>query len=62
MDKNQTRKFFEDWLRAYADHLHLVRQGPRIDLATPNAAKPPVSAASNQKNVNTSAASGKSTS
>jgi hypothetical protein len=44
MDKTECRQFFEDWLRAYADHLHLVRQGPRIDLISPDAAKPPVSA------------------
>jgi hypothetical protein len=44
MDKDESCKFFENWLRAYADHLHLVRQGHRVDLVTPDAAKPPVSA------------------
>ena len=45
MDKSERRQFFEDWLRAYSDHLHLVRQGPRIDLVCPDTAKPPVSTA-----------------
>lgn len=44
MDKCESRKFFEVWLRAYSDHLHLVKQGNRVDLIMPDAAKPPVSA------------------
>lgn len=44
MDKTDRRQFFADWLRAYADHLHLVRQGPRLDLVTPEATKPVVPA------------------
>jgi len=43
MDKKESRKFFEDWLRAYADHLHLVRQGHSPDLVRPAAVKPAVS-------------------
>lgn len=41
MDKKECRKFFEEWLRAYADHLHLVRQGHTADLIRPAASKPP---------------------
>jgi hypothetical protein len=41
MNKKESRKFFEDWLSAYADHLHLVRQGARIDLVRPDASKHP---------------------
>lgn len=44
MDKQESRKFFENWLRAYTDHLHLVRQGPSADLVRPDAANPPAPA------------------
>lgn len=46
MEKNERLKFFEEWLRAYADHLHLVRQGTRVDLVQPADSKPPLSAQS----------------
>lgn len=41
MDKKECRKYFEEWLRVYADHLHLVRQGHTADLVRPDASKLP---------------------
>lgn len=46
MEKSERLRFFEEWLRAYADHLHLVRQGTRVDLVQPADSKPPISAKS----------------
>jgi hypothetical protein len=43
MDRKECDKFFEEWLRAYAEHLHLVRQGPRLDLLQPAEPKAPAS-------------------
>jgi hypothetical protein len=43
MDRKECDKFFEEWLRAYAEHLHLVRQGPRLDLLQPAEPKTPAS-------------------
>ena len=41
MDKKERAKYFEDWLSAYANHLHTVRQGKVDDLVRPDASKPP---------------------
>lgn len=41
MEKKECRKYFEDWLSAYANHLHMVRQGTAHDLVHPDASKPP---------------------
>lgn len=41
-EQKECRKFFEDWLQAYAEHLHLVRQGRQLDLVQPDVCKPPV--------------------
>jgi hypothetical protein len=43
MDRKECDKFFEEWLRAYADHLHLVRQGSRLDLVRPAEPETPLS-------------------
>ena len=38
------QKFFEEWLTAYSDRLHMIRQGMRIDFVEPKENKPPVPA------------------
>jgi hypothetical protein len=43
MNKKEREKFFEEWLRAYTDHLHLLGQGPRVDLVKAPDSAPPVS-------------------
>ena len=42
MNENDCRKYFEEWLTAYSDHLHMVRQGTGIDAVQPNAAQSPI--------------------
>ncbi|HKD14992.1 MAG TPA: hypothetical protein VKE71_10635 [Candidatus Angelobacter sp.] len=42
MNKKDPRKYFDEWLTAYSDHLHMVRQGRCIDLAQPESPKPPI--------------------
>ena len=51
MEKKECLTFFEDWLRAYADHLHLVRQGLAADLLRPDVSKPPISEKTNEGKV-----------
>ena len=45
MNQKDPRTCFEEWLTAYRDHLHMVRQGTCIDLTQPTAAKPPMGVA-----------------
>ena len=42
MNKKDPRKYFDEWLAAYSDHLHMVRQGRCIDLVQPQSPKPPI--------------------
>lgn len=42
MNQKDLRTCFEEWLTAYRDHLHTVRQGTCVDLTQPKAAKPPM--------------------
>jgi hypothetical protein len=45
MNQKEREKIFADWLSAYADRLHMVRQGKGIDLARPDCStKPPLPA------------------
>lgn len=44
MNKDDRDKFFEQWLRAYADHLHVVRHGTRLDLIQHTDSKAPLPA------------------
>ena len=37
MDQKERGKIFADWLSAYANHLHIIRQGKGIDLVRPDA-------------------------
>ena len=45
MNQKDPRKYFDEWLTAYSDHLHLVRQGTCVDLTQPTAVKPPMGVA-----------------
>ena len=36
MNQKEREKIFADWLSAYANHLHMVRQGKGIDLVQPD--------------------------
>jgi hypothetical protein len=38
------QKFFEEWLTAYSDRLHMIRQGMRIEFVEPKENQPPVPA------------------
>jgi hypothetical protein len=49
MNKQERDRFFEDWLRAYVEHLQSLRQGVRPRLVQVSNPKPPVSA--NRSNV-----------
>jgi hypothetical protein len=48
MDRKDPCTFFEQWLNAYSDHLHMVRQGQGIDLVAPQESKPPLPANKNE--------------
>lgn len=41
MDKKERAKHFEDWLSAYTNHLHMVRQGTAHNVVHPDPSKPP---------------------
>jgi hypothetical protein len=35
MDRKDPQKFFDEWLNAYSDHLHMIRQGMHVDIVEP---------------------------
>jgi hypothetical protein len=49
MNKQERDRFFENWLRAYVEHLQSLRQGAHPRLVQLSNSKPPVSA--NRSNV-----------
>jgi hypothetical protein len=48
MDEKDPCTFFDQWLTAYSDRLHRVRQGMHIDIVTPQETKPPLPVTKNE--------------
>jgi hypothetical protein len=40
MNQKDPRTYFDEWLTAYSDHLHMVRQGAGVDFVQPTAPTP----------------------
>lgn len=40
MDRKDPHKFFDEWLTAYSDRLHMIRQGMHIDIVEPKENSP----------------------
>jgi hypothetical protein len=40
MNRKDPCTFFDEWLTAYSDRLHMVRQGMKIDFVSPKENKP----------------------
>ncbi|HEY6248923.1 MAG TPA: hypothetical protein VI685_03120 [Candidatus Angelobacter sp.] len=55
MNPTDPQTFFDKWLSAYSDRLHVVRRGSPIDLAQPEAPKPPLSVSSDKSGETSSA-------
>jgi len=49
MNQKDSRTYFEEWLSAYCDHLHIVRQSTQVDVVKPTPSQPPL-AVSTEKN------------
>jgi len=49
MNQKDSRTYFEEWLSAYCDHLHIVRKATQVDEVQPATSKPPL-AVSAEKN------------
>jgi len=46
MNPTDPQSFFDKWLTAYCDKLHVIRRSSPIDLMQPDAPKPPLSVTS----------------
>jgi hypothetical protein len=42
MNPTAPQSFFDKWLTAYCDKLHLIRRSSPVDLVQPDAPKPPL--------------------
>ncbi|HEY6348921.1 MAG TPA: hypothetical protein VI636_05880 [Candidatus Angelobacter sp.] len=42
MNPTDPQSFFDKWLTAYSQHLHIVRHGSKVDLVQADASKPPL--------------------
>lgn len=49
MDCKDPQKFFDEWLTAYSDRLHLIRKGMHVDMVEPKENKPPLHRTANKK-------------
>lgn len=43
MNPTDPQTFFDRWLTAYCDKLHLIRRSSSVDLVQPESPKPPMS-------------------
>jgi hypothetical protein len=48
MNEKDCRTYFEEWLTAYSDHLHLVRQSKGVALTQPQTATPAIGVSADQ--------------
>lgn len=46
MNPTDPQSFFDKWLTAYCDKLHLIKRGSPVDLVQPDASKPPLAVSS----------------
>lgn len=46
MNPTDPQSFFDKWLTAYCDKLHLIRRSSPVDLVQPDASKPPLTVSS----------------
>ena len=46
MNPTDPQSFFDKWLTAYCDKLHLIRRTSAVDLVQPDASKPPLAVSS----------------
>lgn len=46
MNPTDPQSFFDKWLTAYCDKLHLIRRSSPVDLIQPDATKPPLTVSS----------------